>query len=245
METLLSFDLNCDVGEGIGNEQQLMPYITAANIACGFHAGDADTMRQVVDLCLEHGVAIGAHPSYPDREHFGRRDLLGTAVQLQDLKGLVAEQLHILQRIARERGAALRHVKPHGALYNRAARDREVGQAICSAIREVDAGLLLYGLSGSPLQAVAAASGLQYVHEAFADRTYQDDGSLTPRTEPGALIEEEAAALRQVLELVQHKTVTTVTGKKIALAAQTICIHGDGPHAVAFARALRRRLAEA
>ncbi|MDB5197330.1 MAG: LamB/YcsF family protein [Flaviaesturariibacter sp.] len=236
------YDLNCDTGEGIGNEAELMPYITSANIACGNHAGDRDTMKQVVELCVAHNVAIGAHPSFRDRENFGRIDLIGKGLKPADVQELVAEQVHILQQVVKECGAVLHHIKPHGALYNRAAWDVETGAALCSGIIDIDPELLVYGLSGSALREVAQGFGLRFWNEVFADRTYQENGSLTPRTQPGALIEEEEKAIRQVTEMLLHQTVQTALGKRISIEAQTICLHGDGSHAVTFARRLHSHL---
>lgn len=236
-------DLNCDTGEGIGNEVEIMPFITSANIACGFHAGDEDTMKKVVDLCINYNVAVGAHPSFRDRKNFGRIDLIGKTVTPAEVQDLVSEQVYLLQKVAKEQGTVLHHVKPHGALYNRAAWDAETGFAICKAIADTDKKLLLYGLSGSNLKGIAESLGLQFYHEVFADRTYQEDGSLTPRTEPNALIEDDDEAIRQVTQMLQTKTVETVTGRCIPIKADTICIHGDGPHAVSFARKLHHHIA--
>lgn len=239
------YDLNCDTGEGIGNEAELMPYITSANIACGFHAGDTDTMKQVVDLCIAQNVSIGAHPSFPDRENFGRIDLIGKSLTPTDVEELVAEQVLLLQKIVTEQGGKLHHVKPHGALYNRVAWDVETGGFLCKAIAEINTELILYGLSGSALKSVAADFGLSFCHEVFADRTYQEDGSLTPRTQPDALIEDENTSIRQVTEMLLQKKVRATSGKRIPIEAQTICLHGDGAHAVAFARRLHQHLQQA
>ena len=239
---MLLYDINCDTGEGAGNEEELMPYITSANIACGFHAGDMDTMKRVVDLCINYNVAIGAHPSFRDRENFGRNDLIGVNITPAEVEDLITEQVDILQKIVIDQGAQLHHVKPHGALYNRAAWDEETGSALCRGISVVDPNLVLYGLSGSALKKVAENFGLRFCHEVFADRTYRDDGSLTPRSEPNALIEKEDEVIKQVTEMIQSKTVKTTSGKNIPIEAQTICIHGDGSHAVDFARRLYHHL---
>jgi len=235
----MRIDLNCDMGEGMENDGLLMPFISSANIACGSHAGDADVMRRTVEMALEQNVVIGAHPSYPDRENFGRVDLLdpgaGSTFQLEELTGIIIHQLDALQKICRDAGARLHHVKPHGALYNRAAKDPLVSAWICRAVKAFDPSLLLYGLSGSHMQMEAERSGVPFVHEVFADRTYREDGSLTPRSEPHALIEDPQQALRQVLKMVQEGKVEAVRGKEINLEARTICIHGDGSQAVAFA----------
>ena len=229
-------DLNCDMGEGMETDEAIFPYISSANISCGYHAGDADTMRRTVEMALRHHAAIGAHPSYPDRANFGRVDMLGNGVSLEEIVGLVVDQLIILQAICDEFGARLHHVKPHGALYNRAARDASVSARICRAIREFDPSLKLYGLSGSEMRTAAEHLELTFVNEVFADRTYQPDGSLTPRTESGALIEDAAQSMAQVLKMVGEGRVVSVSGQEIAIQAETICLHGDGSHAVEFAR---------
>ncbi|MEO7310278.1 MAG: 5-oxoprolinase subunit PxpA [Chitinophagaceae bacterium] len=235
----LTIDLNCDMGEGMPTDELIMPFISSANIACGYHAGDADTIKRTIGLCLEHGVAIGAHPSFNDRDNFGR-----TETHLSDdaIYELVSEQLHFFRTYAGEMGATIRHVKPHGALYNMAARDQNLSRAIMRAIKDADPGLALYGLSGSCMIKEAFGFGLKIVHEVFADRTYQDDGSLTPRSQPGAFIESDAAALQQVLQMIHHKTVTTRSGKIIPIQADSVCIHGDGANAVAFAKTIHDHL---
>ncbi|MDB5250855.1 MAG: LamB/YcsF family protein [Flaviaesturariibacter sp.] len=234
----MQVDLNCDMAEGMGNEAAIIPFITAANIACGFHAGDEQTMRHVVRLCLGAGVSIGAHPSYPDREEFGRRDLAGTTVKPTDLHGIVTEQLEALRDACRFEGASLTHVKLHGALYNRAAWDEQIAHPVCQAIADTDPSLIVYALSGSRMHDIATSCGLRTMHEVFADRTYQDDGSLTPRSMPGALVSTREAAAEQARRMIVDGTVRTLSGKVIPIIAQTICLHGDGPHAVAFARLL-------
>ncbi|HYE55168.1 MAG TPA: 5-oxoprolinase subunit PxpA [Chitinophagaceae bacterium] len=239
---MYKIDINCDMGEGYPDDALLMRYISSANIACGFHAGDAETMKRTVELCMHHNVAIGAHPSYPDPENFGRTDMLGKELQLADLPGIIAEQVHALLNICKKEGAKLHHVKPHGALYNRAARDREAAMLICKTVGEIDPSLILYGLSGSIMKEAAACFNLQFWNEVFADRTYQPDGSLTPRTEQGALIENTGHALRQVIRIVRHQQVTAIDGSQVNLVADTICIHGDGKHAVEFAGAIYEEL---
>lgn len=229
-------DLNCDLGEGTGNDAAIMPYISSANIACGYHAGNEATMKEVVDLCIKNNVAIGAHPSYPDKENFGRIDMLGTTLKMEELYDIIVNQIKALESICKRSGVVLHHVKPHGALYNRAAWDKKVSAIICKAVKDVDENLILYGLSGSQMQAEAGLHGLRFCNEVFADRTYHEDGSLTPRTEKNALIENEQMAQQQVLQMVLQGNVNTVTGKTIGITAETICIHGDGNHAVAFAK---------
>jgi UPF0271 protein len=228
------------MGEGVGNEAAIMPFITSANIACGFHAGDLDTMRQTIALCLQHGVHVGAHPSYADRQNFGRIDLMEKGLGLEDVYYMVADQLQLVKNACIEMGATLHHVKPHGALYNRAAWDEAVAKQVCKAIADFAGDLLVFGLSGSKMAGVAERFGLSFYHEVFADRTYQDDGSLTPRSQPNAMVVNEDVCIKQVQQMAQEQTVTTVTGKIIPLRADTLCIHGDGPHAVSFAKALHR-----
>lgn len=230
-----AIDLNCDMGEGFDADELLMPYISSANIACGYHAGDPDIMRRTVDLCLQHNVAIGAHPSYPDKHNFGRTDMLYNGVQPEDLPAMIAEQINLLEAVCKTAGAKLMHVKPHGALYNRAAKDAVVSRLICDTILETNPQLILYGLSGSVMETTALQCGLQFRSEVFADRTYQRDGSLRPRTMPDALITDNDKCLQQVLQMIRSGMVTTVDGIDIPMKAETICIHGDGAHAVEFA----------
>jgi UPF0271 protein len=229
------------MGEGIGNEAQLMPYISSANIACGYHAGDAETMRQVIEWCLQYKVNIGAHPSFPDRENFGR-----TAMQLPaaEIYSVITKQLIAINKVAAACGTKLHHVKPHGALYNMAAKDAAIAKAIAQAVKDFDASLIFYGLSASVMITAANTIGLQTLDEVFADRTYQSDGSLTPRTQLNALLHDKETVIKQVLQMVQQNTVTTVLGEKIFIKAGTICIHGDGPYAVEFAKAIHQTLHE-
>lgn len=232
-------DLNCDLGEGAGHDAELMPLVTSANIACGAHAGDERTMRATVDLARRHGVAVGAHPGYADREHFGRREL---TMMPEEVHALVLAQVRALQRTASDAGGRVGHVKPHGALYNLAARNTLIADAVVQAVYEADPRLVLYALAGSALVRAARAGGLEVAEEAFVDRTYQPDGSLTPRHRPDALITDEAAAVAQARELVEHGRVRATDGTTVAITADTLCVHGDGPHAVAFARRLRAEL---
>jgi 5-oxoprolinase (ATP-hydrolysing) subunit A len=231
----VGLDINCDMGEGIGNDAAIMPFITSANIACGYHAGDEETIRTTIQLAMRHGVNIGAHPSFFDRENFGRTEMRTTPAAVYQL---VTEQLLLFKRIAVAAGATIRHVKPHGALYNMAAREAALAKAVAQAVKEFDANLVLFGLSGSVSISEAKALGLQTRSEVFADRTYQDNGSLTPRSQPHALIEDEEKAIQQVLQMVTRKTVTAVSGKEVPIIAETVCIHGDGKNAVAFAKRL-------
>jgi len=230
-------DLNCDLGEGAGHDAELMPLITSANIACGAHAGDEATMRATVALAQRHGVAVGAHPGFADRANFGRREL---PVSPDEVHALVLDQVRKLRRLG-----PVRHVKPHGALYNMAARDLALARAVVDAIYEVDQRLILFGLAGSHLIAVAEACGLPVVSEVFADRTYQADGSLTSRSQPGAIITDENAAVAQVLRMVREGMVRATDGTDVAIKADTVCLHGDGAHPVEFARKLRDELSAA
>ena len=232
-------DLNCDLGEGAGHDAELMPLITSANIACGGHAGDGQTMRAAVELALQHGVAIGAHPGFVDREHFGRRE---APIAPTEARALVLAQIRTLQLIVQSCGGRLVHVKPHGALYNMAARDAALARVMAEAVREVDPQLVLFGLAGSQLLSAGRACGLRVASEVFADRTYQPDGSLTPRSQPEALIQNEDDAVAQVLRMVHESRVRAVDGTDVPIRADTVCVHGDGPHAVAFARRLAREL---
>ena len=235
----MSIDLNCDLGEAYPNDAALMPLISSANIACGYHAGDADTMRRTVDLAVEHIVAIGAHPGFDDKENFGRKE---QQLSRQAYYDLVYRQLEILAAHAAAAGAAISHVKPHGALYNMAARDPELAATVARAVLDFNPELILFGLSGSHSIAQAQALGLKTAGEVFADRSYQADGSLKPRSRPGALITHTDKCLEHVLEMVLNKRVRAADGAWVSISAETICLHGDGEHAVVFARAVRAAL---
>ncbi|MDQ8031013.1 MAG: 5-oxoprolinase subunit PxpA [Bordetella sp.] len=240
----ITLDLNCDMGESygawqMGNDTAILPFVSSANIACGFHGGDPGTMRRTVAAALEHGVAIGAHPSLPDLAGFGRRNM---AISPQEAYDLVVYQVGALAGVAASQGTRLHHVKAHGALYNMAAKDGALARAICTAVRDVDADLVLYGLAGSQWVAAAQGAGLQLAQEVFGDRSYQDDGSLTPRTQPGAMITDVDLAVAQVLQMVRERAVTAQSGKSVALAPDTLCLHGDQPDALAFASAIRQAL---
>jgi 5-oxoprolinase (ATP-hydrolysing) subunit A len=235
-----SIDLNCDMGESfgaftIGQDELLMDYVSSVNIACGFHAGDPSVMRKTVALAVSKKVAIGAHPGYPDLQGFGRRELKLSPPETYDI---VVYQIGALAAFASAAGSFLHHVKPHGALYNTAAKDPAIASAIAHAVADVNNNLLFIGLSGSVMIAEAKKAGLRTASEVFADRTYQEDGTLTPRSSDNAMIEDPAKAASQVLQMVQRKTVTTVTGKEIPVVAETVCIHGDGKYAADFARAI-------
>ena len=231
-------DFNCDLGEGC-DDAALMAYISSASIACGMHAGDPETMRATVALCRQHGVAVGAHPGFADREHFGRRQ---QEISPNDAYALVLYQLGALGAIARAQGVALRHVKPHGALYNQAADDVALADAIARAVRDFDPELILYGLSGSAMTAAGERVGLRVAHEVFAERRYEADGRLTPRNMPGAVIDKINESLAQVRMIIGDGLVIARTGESVALRADTLCLHGDRPDAAEFARALRAGL---
>jgi UPF0271 protein len=232
-------DLNCDLGEGAGHDAELMPLITSANIACGGHTGDAGTMRTTIALALRLGVAIGAHPGFEDRKNCGRSEL---ALAPGEIADLVTRQVSALAEIACLLGARLAHVKPHGGLYNLAARSRPVADAIAGAVWAFDPRLILVGLAGSQLLEAGRARGLGVASEAFADRAYAADGSLVPRTQPGALIGDAGAAAAQGRRLAQGGGVRAANGAEVIVRADTLCLHGDGPDAVVFARRLRSEL---
>ncbi|MBD9479961.1 5-oxoprolinase subunit PxpA [Pseudoxanthomonas sp. PXM02] len=234
-----TIDFNCDLGEDCGDDAAILPYISSASIACGFHAGSPDTMRRTVALCLAHGVAIGAHPSHADRENFGR---VAHALTPDEAYALTLYQVAALDGFVRAAGGRLHHVKPHGALYNQAARDAVLADALARAVRDHDAGLVLYGLSGSALTAAGERLGLSVAHEAFAERRYEIDGALTPRTHADASIDDLPTAARQVTRLLDEGLVVARTGERIPLQADSICLHGDRPDAVAFARGLRETI---
>lgn len=242
-----TIDLNCDMGESfgawkMGADAEVMPLVSSANIACGFHAGDGATIRNTIDLALEHGVAIGAHPGLPDLQGFGRRAMKITPQEMYDL---VLYQAGALQAFARVAGARLHHVKCHGALYNTAAGDEELSDAMARAVQDLDGDVMLYALAGSTMAAVAQRRGLRVIAEGFADRGYRDDGTLAPRGTPQAMIEDETKAVMQALAMVREGSVISVTGRPVAVVPDTLCLHGDQPGAVGFARALRSAFAAA
>ncbi len=237
-------DLNSDVGESfgaytLGADAELMPLITSANIACGFHAGDPLVMDRTVALARDNGVQLGAHPGYPDLVGFGRRALDATAAEIENF---VLYQIGALDAFARVHGAKLQHVKPHGALYNVAARDLQVARAIARGIARFDSNLLLVGLATSALIDAAQELGLRAAREGFCDRAYNADGTLRSRREPGAVHDSPTRAAAQALQLAREHSVTTFDGQVIALEVDTLCLHGDTPHAVEFAHAIRDAL---
>lgn len=232
-----TIDLNCDVGEGVGLESQLLPLVTSANVACGAHAGDDTSMASTLRIAREHNVVAGAHPGFADRQHFGRRELHLPASELHDA---LVGQLGRLQT-----HGEFHYVKPHGALYNLAARDRETAKVVVGAVRAFDANLGLLALAGSVLLDVGAAAGLPVRAEAFADRAYDDAGQLLARNLPGSVLESASAAVEQVLGMVVDGRVKSAAGNWIELRPDSICLHGDNPQAVAFARELRGALQDA
>lgn len=240
-------DLNCDMGESfgawkMGNDEAVLDHVTSANIACGYHAGDPRTMRRTVQMALARKVAVGAHPGFQDLPGFGRRAMTLTRDEAYEA---VLYQIGALAGFAQAQGARLRFVKAHGALYNIAARDAALAGAIAAAVADFDRDLAFYGLAGSELLRAAEAAGLQAVSEVFADRSYQDDGSLTPRSQPGAMIEDVERSVQQVLGMVLEGKVRSVSGREVPVKADTLCIHGDQPGALAFVRRIREALAQA
>ena len=231
----LNIDINCDMGEGMGNESYIMPFISSANIACGGHTGNADTIKRTIEIALEHNVAIGAHPSYYDRENFGR---ISQFISVLELAELIAEQYYLFEKIANEMGAPIHHVKLHGALYNDCAKDPLLSKTFVQTIQAIDPTLIIYGLSGSYTIQEAIMNGQPFYREAFADRSYQKNGQLTPRHLAHAMLEEEEQVIQQVIRLTKENKVVSLQGDIIDLKLDTICIHGDGPNATAFSASI-------
>jgi UPF0271 protein len=237
-------DLNCDMGESfgayrMGNDEAILTHISSANIACGFHAGDPATMRKTVQLALKNDVKIGAHPGLPDLQGFGRRNM---AISAEEAYDLVIYQVGALQGFVQSEGGVMQHVKPHGALYNMAATNSELARAIAEAVYRINPELYLVGLAGSQLIEQAEKTGLRAKSEVFADRTYQQDGTLTPRRQPDALITSDEQAVNQVIRMIKEGKVLTLQGSDYAIKAETVCIHGDGIHALSFARRIHETL---
>jgi UPF0271 protein len=231
----MKIDLNCDLGEEAGNDEAIMPYITSTNIACGFHAGNENVMRATVKLAKQHGVNIGAHPGWNDRENFGRTEM---NVSADAAEKIIFQQIHSLAQIAKEEGAVLTHVKPHGALYNQAAKDRVLADAIARAVKRINVGLILVGLAGSGLCEAGAEAGIQVAGEGFPDRAYNSDGTLMSRSKVGAVIESPEEVAINALRLIQDGI---SFGGKIVWV-ETLCLHGDNPHAAENAKLLREVL---
>lgn len=242
----LSIDLNCDMGESFGAwkmglDEEILPYVTSANIACGYHAGDPAVMRKTVAAAIRHGVALGAHPGLPDLVGFGRRNM---DISPENAYDIVVVQIGALAAVAASQGGRLHHVKAHGALYNMAAKNGELASAIAQAVYDVDSSLILYGLASSELVRAGNEAGLTVAQEVFADRTYQRDGSLTPRKQAHAMIEDPEQSIQQVLRMVIDGKVATQQDQDISVQADTLCIHGDQAGAVVFAQAIRNALKE-
>lgn len=240
-------DMNCDMGESFGaytkgRDEEILDYITSANIACGFHAGDHSTMRKTVRMALEKDVGIGAHPGLQDLVGFGRRNM---AITPQEAYDLVVYQVGALYGFVRAEGGSMQHVKAHGALYNTAGRDRELAEAIAHAVYDVDPELVLFGLSGSELVKAGEKAGLSTASEVFSDRTYQEDGTLTPRSQADAVIHDEGQAADRVVRMMKEGKVLAQQGKDIVITAHTVCIHGDGNYALDFASGVQKNLGEA
>ncbi len=240
----MKIDLNCDLGESfgaytIGQDEEMMKYVDSVNIACGFHAGDPVVMMKTVEQALSHGLKIGAHPGLPDLQGFGRRSM---AINPHEAYSIILYQVGALQAIVNAKGGTLTHVKPHGALYNMAAKDAELSQSIAKAVRDIDDSLILFGLSGSELTSAGNEAGLTVAHEVFADRTYQSDGSLTPRSLPNSVLHDADKVEEQVMRMVKRQEVVTASGEVISIQADTICLHGDNIEGVSLARRLKETL---
>lgn len=238
----MPLDLNADVGEECGDDAALIPLLTSASVACGGHAGDAAVMRRTLELCLRHGVTAGAHVSYPDREHFGRREL---GLSGTEIAAAALDQLRALSAVAQAVGVPLRYLKAHGALYNRMADDATAADAVLAALKDFDPGLALLTLPGSLAARHASQQGITAVGEAFADRGYRDDGRLMPRSEPGAVITDAEAVAARALRLAREGVMPAASGRELRLGARSLCLHGDTPGAVLLAQAVRQTLSEA
>jgi 5-oxoprolinase (ATP-hydrolysing) subunit A len=240
----MRIDLNCDLGEGViinGEpvETLIMPFITSANIACGLHAGDPLTMTNTIELALQHGVGIGAHPGYNDREAFGRRPM---NISYDELRAIIMYQTGAIKTMTEVLGGRVQHVKLHGALYNKAASDFDVAEIFIKTIMEIDPAMIIVGPPGSEICKAALMHKLAFAAEAFADRAYNDDGSLVSRTLPGSVIEDTSIMTERVMQIVMNQNIETITGKNMTLQAETICVHGDNPHALSFVKILNASL---
>ncbi len=239
-------DLNSDLGESfgaykIGRDADIIPLVSSVNLACGFHAGDPDVMAAATELCKKENKCVGAHPGFMDLQGFGRRNI---PLSPKEVKNLVLYQIGALYAFSKSRGIALKHVKPHGALYNMAAKDYAMAKAICEAIRDFDPSLILLALSGSKMIEAAKDAGIPYASEVFADRAYEDDGTLVARSKPGAMIENEDEAVSRVIKMIKNHRVTTVTGKEIEIYPDSVCVHGDSEKALLFVRKITRALCD-
>ncbi len=242
----LRIDLNCDMGESfgvwkMGNDEAILPFVSSANIACGFHGGDPATMRTTIAAAIKHGVSMGAHPGLPDLQGFGRRNMAITDQQAYDM---MVVQIGALSAVAATQGTTLRHVKAHGQLYNMSVKNEGLAHALAQATYDVNPDLVFFGLAGSRMLDIAESIGLRAASEVFGDRTYAPDGTLSPRNQPGAMIEDMQVSIRQVLQMVKQGTLIATDGSTLHVRADTLCIHGDQPGAVAFAQAIREALIE-
>lgn len=242
----LSVDLNSDLGESfgaykMGRDTDIIPLVSSANVACGFHAGDPTIMAKTAALCAQHHTSIGAHPGFPDLVGFGRRNM---QVSPEDVRSMVLYQIGALDAFCKASGIRLRHVKPHGALYNMAAKDAALAQAICEAVLTYDDSLVLLGLAGSRMIEKARELGLPYASEVFADRAYEDDGTLVARSKPGSMITDEDLAVARVIRMIKEHKVTSITGKEIEICPDSVCVHGDSEKALLFVKKIRRALEE-
>jgi len=238
---MYTVDLNCDLGESfgaytIGMDESIIPLISSANVACGLHAGDPSVMSRTVALCKANGVSVGAHPGFPDLQGFGRRNM---NMSPSDVKAIMTYQIGALDAFCKSQNVALRHVKPHGALYNMAAKDEALAKAICQAIYEYDKKLILVGLSGSKMLTEAEKAGLPYAAEVFADRAYEDDGSLVARGKQGAMITDEDEAVERLVGMIKDRRVKSINGNWIELCPQSVCVHGDSEKALLFVKKIR------
>ncbi|MBR6361226.1 MAG: LamB/YcsF family protein [Clostridia bacterium] len=238
---MYKIDLNSDLGEGAAFDAEIIPLVTSANIACGFHAGDSVLMKKTVNLCLESGVAPGAHPGYPDRENFGRTKMNVTPEEVYDF---TLYQIGALDAFAKAKGVKLEHIEPHGAMYNMAAKDPALSLAIADAVRDYDSGLILLALSGSEMIKAAKLRGLRYASEVFADRAYEADGTLRARTLEGSMITDENEAISRVIRMIKEGRVRAYTGEDVEIEAHSVCVHGDSAKALDFVKALNRAFAE-
>ncbi|MGL6104867.1 LamB/YcsF family protein [Romboutsia sp.] len=243
---MLKVDLNCDLGESFGRyklglDEEVIKYISSANIACGFHASDPLVMDKTVALAKENNVSIGAHPGYPDLVGFGRRNM---DISIDEAKSYIKYQIGALYSFCKCSNVKLSHVKPHGAFYNMAAKDYKLAKAICEAIYEFDCELILLGLYNSQMIKAAKDVGIKYAKEVFADRAYEEDGSLVSRNKEGAIIHDEDLAISRVIEMIQKKRVKSITGKYIDIEVDSICVHGDGEKALEFVKKIKRKLKE-
>ena len=243
---MYQIDLNSDLGESfghytIGNDDKIIPLITSANVACGYHASDPVVMMETIQRVKEAGIAVGAHPGLPDLMGFGRRSM---AISNEEAKAYTLYQISAIGGMCKAVGVKLQHVKPHGALYNMAAKDYDLSKAICEAIYEYDKDLIVMGLSGSEMIKAAKDCGLKSASEVFADRAYEEDGTLVNRRKPGAMIEDEDEAINRVIRMIKEGKVTSITGKDIDIKADSVCVHGDGEKALLFVEKIRKTFGE-